>query len=71
MEDVEITEEIVAKKRANIKENKAQGPYLISPKVMKECRSNVCKPLTIVVQKSLSEEKLPDDWKTANVIPIQ
>ena len=70
LEDVAITEEMVAKKINKIKDNKAQGPDLISPKVLKECRSNVCQPLTLLFQKSLNEEKLPEDWKAANVTPI-
>jgi len=71
LEDIVITEEMVAKKLENIKENKAQGPDLISPKVLKACRRNVCEPLTLLFQKSLNAEKLPQDWKTAKVTPIQ
>ena len=49
-EDVAITKEMVAKKIYKIKENKAQCPDLISPKVLKECRSSVCQPLTLLFQ---------------------
>jgi ribonuclease P/MRP protein subunit RPP40 len=67
---VEIQNEDVMKKINNLKENKAQGPDQMSPKVIKECKEKLCPAFTILFNKSMEEEKLPKIWKAANVTPI-
>ena len=67
---VEILLEDIMKKINNLKENKAQGPDQMSPKVIKECKEMLGPAFTILFNKSMKEEKLPGVWKAANITPI-
>ena len=53
-----------------IKPNKAEGPDEIYARVLRECEKELCGPLAIIFNKSLTEAKIPLDWKSANVVPI-
>lgn len=70
LDTVNISEEIVLKKLSSIKVDKSQGPDGISPRILKECRHSLVKPLYIIFKKSLDSGKLPSDFKNANVSPI-
>lgn len=50
--------------------SKSTGPDGIPAVVLKNCASILSCYLQIIFTKSLTERKLPDDWKTANVVPI-
>ena len=67
---VNVINEIVYHKLINLKSSKSAGPDGIHPKVLKETAAQLCVPLTILFNRSLDEELLPEDWKRANVIPI-
>ena len=54
----------------NINVNKSPGPDKISPRILKEAKSEIVKPLTILFNLSLRTGKVPNDWKLANVTPI-
>ena len=54
----------------HIKASKSQGPDNIHPKLIKETKSAIKKPLKILFTKSLEEEKIPTIWKKANVTAI-
>ncbi len=62
------TEE-VAKFQQQIKPNKACGPDLIHPRVLRMCPALV-KPMTIMFNASMSSGILPQDWRDAHVTPI-
>ena len=49
---------------------KATGPDGVPPRVLKEAAVELCIHLSIIFKKSLSEGKLPADWKVANIVPI-
>ena len=68
--DIIINEEIVKSKLLRLKENKAPGPDGVSPKVLKRCADSLALPLAAFFRKSLSEMKLPTDWKKAEIVPI-
>ena len=53
-----------------IKISKTPGPDKISPRILKEAKNELVKPLSILFNKSLTTHKVPDDWKLANVTPI-
>lgn len=53
-----------------IKVNKTPGPDRISPRIIKEAKNELIKPLSMLFSKSLSTGKVPDEWKLANVTPI-
>ena len=55
---------------SNIKVNKTPGPDRISPRILKEAKNELVKPLSILFNKSLNTGKVPDEWKLANVTPI-
>ena len=61
--DILINEEIVKSKLLKLKENKAPGPDGVSPKVLKRCADSLALLLAAFFRKSLSEMKLPTDWK--------
>ena len=43
----------------------------IPPRVLKEPKYQISKPLIILFNKSLNSGRVPDIWKLANVTPIQ
>ena len=70
LESLLFTEEQVSKAIDHIKASKSQGPDNIHPKLIKETKSAIKKPLKILFTKSLEEEKIPTIWKKANVTAI-
>ena len=65
-----ITEEIVNKKLCSLKINKANGDNGMGSLLLKELVNELKGVLTIIYNRSLSESKIPNDWKIANVSPI-
>ena len=49
---------------------KSPGPDSIHPLLLKECASVVAKPLSMIFQQSYDTGTLPDEWKTAHIVPI-
>ena len=68
--NVIINEDTVMSKLMGLKEDKSPGPDNIHSALLRNCARTVAIPLTIIYQKSFSEGILPDDWKTATIIPI-
>ena len=52
------------------KPGKSAGPDSIHSRVVEETQEQLVRPLTIIFNKSLSEEVVPDSWKHAEVVPI-
>ena len=67
----EFTEDNIIRTLDTTKVNKTPGPDRISPRVLKETKNQISKPLSILFNKSLTSGKVPRDWKLANVTPIQ
>ena len=65
-----INEEDVKKYLDSLDTNKSTGPDNISPRLLKELRQEILQPLTALFNKSLQLQKVPEDWKLANVTPI-
>ena len=60
----------IKKLLGTLKPHKAAGPDRIKPLVLKEMRDSLAPILQVIFRKSLDSGKLPQDWKTANVVPI-
>ena len=60
---------IVGEKLCDLNSSKATGPDELPPRVLKEATAEINLPLSIIFKKSLSEGRLPLDWKIANYYP--
>ena len=65
-----VTQEVVASKINNMKENKSPGVDGISPKILKETVEQNSMPLAHVFNMSLQEGIVLLEWKEANIIPL-
>ena len=70
MTEINITTDNVMAAINKLKEFSAAGPDEIPPKVIKELKEELVKPLTFLFQKSIETGKIPDDWREANVTPL-
>ena len=53
-----------------IDSNKAMGPDGIHGKMLKCCSKSLARPLSLLFQISYYNCELPNDWKSANVVPV-
>ncbi len=53
-----------------LKVNKTPGPDQISPKILKEVKNEICEPLSVLFNKSLTTGKVPNEWKLGNATPV-
>ena len=60
----------IAKAIDKLKASKSQGPDQIHPKLIKECKDPLVKPLQIIFKKSMENSQLPSIWKQGNVTAI-
>ncbi|MEW8548097.1 MAG: reverse transcriptase family protein, partial [Candidatus Thiodiazotropha sp.] len=65
-----IGTEGVKKLLEGLNPHKASGPDNIPTRFLKEAASEVAPALSLIFAASLSQGKVPDDWKTADVTPI-
>ena len=60
-----ITEEILSNKLCSLKSNKVHGDDGMGSLMLKELAKELKGVLTIAYNRSLSESKIPNDWKIA------
>ena len=65
-----ITTELVSKKLGGLKPSKSPGPDGIHPRVLRELKDILSKPLAIIFNYSLETGTLPKDWKRAVISAI-
>ena len=65
-----VSEEDLLNKMNHIKVDKSAGPDEIYPRILKECKGSLTKPLLLLFNKSLATGVLPRKWKEAVVVPI-
>ena len=70
MSAVVITQDNVYRKLCNLNISKSPGPDMLHPRVLYECRDVIVYPLFLIYSKSLQSEKIPLDWKLAEVTAI-
>ena len=67
---VDITEEDVMRVIDKLKICKSPGPDKIYPRILKEVKEAICKPLCAIFNLSLRTGKVVSEWKLANVTPL-
>ena len=70
LDSIVISKRMIEKELKSLDRNKACGPDEISSWVLKECAEELSGPLKIIFEESLSQGKLPDCWKWANIVPL-
>ena len=70
LEKCSITLDKVRLQINNLNVSKAAGPDNIHARVIFELKEHIALPLFLIFVKSLDEEKLPKQWKMANIKPI-
>jgi hypothetical protein len=70
LDNIDVTVDEVLKKLSCLKTDKSAGPDSLHQKVLFEVRQSISYLLYVLFNKSLSEGVVPEDWKTAIVIPI-
>ena len=49
---------------------KAMGPDGVSAWTLKECTEQFVEPIWDIINSSLKEGRVPNQWKRANIVPI-
>lgn len=70
LSNVTFSPESVELQLKKLNTSKAAGPDKLHAKVLFELREHISTPLSIIYNKSMSEGKLPNDWKLAYVKPL-
>ena len=70
MPRVNITQDGVKKALENLNGNKSQGPDGMHPRILKELAEELSYPLYKIFKRSISEGKIPDKWREAEVRAI-
>lgn len=70
LREINVTEDDTLKLIDNLKVNKSPGPDGIYPRVLKEAKKELARPLTSIFNTSLQSSTNPDEWLLANVTPI-
>ena len=60
----------VIKVRNNLDSNKAVSHVEISTRMLNLCGSPVSRPLKMIYKSCLDRQKISQDWKKANVVPV-
>ena len=68
--DVYLSTDAVLQKLRNLKDDKSPGPDSIHPMLLKSCAGAVAEPLSCIFKASFESGVIPQDWKTASVVPI-
>ena len=68
--EVIVTKDMVYDQIKELDPSKSCGPDEIHPKMLLELVEYISEPLAMLINKSLIEGVLPDDWKLAHVTPI-
>ena len=70
LESISVSTEDVNSVLSTLSTDKGTGLDEISARLLKECANEIASSLTALFNKSLSLGKVPQEWKEANVTPI-
>ena len=68
--NIDINTTNIAKAIDKLKASKSQGPDQIHPKLLKECKESLLKPLEIIFKKSVDNSQISCIWKQGKVTAI-
>lgn len=70
IQDMDILPSEVESKLHSLNPSSAPGPDEVHPRVLREARRELCRPLTLLFRKSLDSGTVPLDWTLGSVVPI-
>lgn len=70
LKDIVVTPEIVQKQLLKLNSTKSPGDDQMHPRVLKELNSEICDPLAELFNKTITQGRLPSQWKYAIVVPL-
>ena len=70
IEMIQVTVEMVKDAIENMNVNKSCGPDDIHPRMLKELINFITVPITLLLNKSMQDGVIPEDWLRAFIIPI-
>ena len=70
MQRIDVTKAGIKKLLDNLDPYKAMGPDNIPGHILKICANDLSDIFTLLFQNSLDQGVVPQDWKTANVMPL-
>ena len=65
-----ISKELISKKIKSLKPNKAAGPDLITPKLLRLAEPAIVSPLTELYSMSIAKGEVFSQWKKAHLCPV-
>jgi hypothetical protein len=69
-DSVKLDRDSVRLKLLQLVPEKSAGPDNIHPALLKNCAESLAGPLSIIFNESYITGAIPDDWKTAHIVPI-
>ena len=70
LDSIHFSSSDIAKIITHFDPNKAHGHDMLSIRIIKLCGNSICKPLSIIFNDCLNEDKFPHEWKKTNVVPL-
>ena len=67
---LQVTESVVLNALLKLNPNKAPGPDCVPSWLLREYADLLARPITSVLNSSFSDQRLPQTWKSADVVPI-
>ena len=70
LEDLQVSAKQVKGKLCSFRPTASPGPDAVHPKVLRELAAPLCRPLADLINHSLTDDQVPDEWKLGQVVPI-
>jgi len=70
MEGLKLDPSDILTRLTKLNVNKSAGPDDIYPRILYEAREQLVYPLKILFETSIKAKQLPEDWHSANVVPV-
>ncbi|MES9905174.1 MAG: reverse transcriptase family protein [Sedimenticola sp.] len=70
LKDIVVTPELVKKQLLKLNSSKSPGDDQMHPRILKELNNEICESLAVLFNKTISEGRLPSQWKFAVVVPL-
>ena len=70
MPDIHVHTAGVLVRLNNLNPLKAQGPDSLHPYLLKRISNEIAPMLTIIVNRPLQTDDVPDDWRQENIAPV-